>query len=212
MRKLVYHRMRLTTESEIVGTHPQLDVPKNYFKVPNNFKILTSRHFPEITPNLENFIFKRVAKLTDLLSSYLPYTDIGVFVNEKFKDLIANFYVKNFQFYDCSLIAEDKDFIAQLAANPYFFLHLIHVNEIVDFSQSLFEDIKTGQMITVNSEDQLPMLSSPKKLVLKETPDLFRSPFDIDLLVSESLKQAIEEASISGVWFKEYEGNEFYFD
>lgn len=210
MRKLVYYKMRLSTESEIVGTHPQLDVPKNYFKVANNFEILQFREFPSAKPNLDNFIFKKAAKLTDLLSSYLPATSIGVFVNQKFKDLIANFYVKNFQFYNCSLIPADKDFTNKLAENPYFFLHIIYVNEIVDFSSSVFKDLKMNAIITGKNENQLPMLSSPQKLVLKETPDLFRSPFDVDLLVSESLKKAIEEAKISGVWFEEFKGNEFY--
>ncbi len=154
MRKLVYYRMRLSTESEIVGTWPQLDVPKNYFKVANNFEILTSRYFPETPPNLENFIFKRPAKLTDLLSSYLPDTDIGVFVNQNFKNLTANFDVKGFQFYNFKLIPADKDFAHQLSATPFFFLHLIHVNTIVNFSQSIFEDLKTNQMITVDNEEQ----------------------------------------------------------
>ncbi|MFC7348962.1 imm11 family protein [Chryseobacterium zhengzhouense] len=212
MRKIVYYRMKLSTESEIVGTWPQLDVPKNYFKIINNFEILQFREFPSVEPNLDNFIFKRGAKLTDLLSSYLPSTSVGVFVNQKFRDLIVNFNVKNFRFYNSSLIAADKDFTKKLAENPYFFLHLIYVNEIVDFSQSVFKDLKTGQLIEVNNEDQLPLFLSPKKLVLKETLDLFRSPFDVDFLVSESLKKAMEEANISGVWFEEFKGNEFYIE
>lgn len=210
MRKVVYYRMKLSTESEILGTWPQLDVPKNYFKVINNFEILQFREFPSVEPNLDNFIFKKGAKLTNLLSSYLPSTSVGVFVDQKFRDLIANFNVKNFRFYNCSLITADKDFTKKLAEDPYFFLHLVYVNEIVDFSLSVFKDLKKSEMITGNNENQLPMFSSPKKLVLKETPDLFRSPFDVDLLVSQSLKKAIEEANISGVWFEEFKGNEFY--
>jgi len=202
--------MRLSTESEIVGAYPQLDVPQKYFKIPNNFETLSSRIFPEKSPNLENFIFKRGSKLTDLLSSYLPDLDIGVFVNQKFKDLISNFYVKNSQFYNCSLIADDKKLADQVAINPYFFLHVIHVNEIVDFSKSVFEDLKTNQMINIDKEEEMSPFLYPVKLLLKETPDLFRSPFNIALLVSESLKKAMKEANISGVWFEEYKGNEFY--
>lgn len=210
MRKVVYYSLRLSTESEIVGIWPQLDVPQKYFKIPNNFEILSSRSFPEKSPNLENFIFKRSAKLTDLLSSYLPDLDIGVFVNQKFRDLMSNFYVKNFQLYNCSLIANDKDFTKRFAENPYFFLHLIHVNEIVDFSKSVFKDLKTGEMISVDNEVQRSPFLRPEKLFLKEAPDLFRSPFNIALLVSESLKKAMEEANISGIWFEEFKGNEFY--
>lgn len=202
--------MRLSTESEIVGAYPQLDVPQKYFKIPNNFETLSSRIFPEKSPNLENFIFKRGSKLMDLLSSYLPDLDIGVFVNQKFKDLISNFYVKSSQFYNCSLIADDKKLADQLAVNPYFFLHVIHVNEIVDFSKSVFEDLKTNQMINIDKEEEMSPFLYPVKLLLKETPDLFRSPFNIAFLVSESLKKAMEEANISGVWFEEFKGNEFY--
>lgn len=210
MKKLVYYKMRLSTESKIVGTWPQLDVPKKYFKVPNNFEILSSRSFPEKSPNLENFIFKSGTKVTDILSSYLPDLDIGVFVNQKFKDLISNFYIKNFQFYNCSLMAADNKIAEQLAENPYFFLHIIHGNEILDFSQSIFENLKTNQMVVIDSEEEVSPFLFPIKLFLKETPDLFRSPFNIALLVSESLKKTIEESNITGIWFEEFKGNEFY--
>lgn len=210
MKKVVYYEMDLCTESEIVGTYPQVDVPPKYFKVPNNFETLSLRSFPEIDPNLEGFIFKRTAKLTDVLSSHMLHSSIGVFVDKRFKNLIENFYVKNSQFYDCSLIAADKDSSEQLSENSYFFLHLIYANEILDFSQSVFEDVKTDEMVTIDNEEQRAPFLRPVTLFLKETPDLFRSPFNIALLVSESLKQAIEEANISGVRFEEYKSNEFY--
>lgn len=210
MKKVVYYEMDLSTESEIVGTYPQVDVPQKYFKVPNNFETLSVRSFPETNPNLENFIFKRAAKLTDVLSSHMLHSSIGVIVDKKFKDLIENFYVKNSQFYNCSLIAADKNFTQQLAENHYFFLHIIYANEILDFSQSVFEDLRTDEMVTIDNEEQRAPFLRPVKLFLKEAPDLFRSPFNIALLVSESLKKAMEEANISGVWFEEFTGNEFY--
>lgn len=147
MKKVVYYQMELATESEIVGTYPQVDVPKHYFKVPDNFETLSLGSFPEANPNLENFIFKRAAKRTDVLSSHMLHSSIGVFIDKKCKDLIENFCVKNFQFYDCTLIAADKGFEAQLAENPYFFLHLIYANEVLDFSQSVFENLKTDERL-----------------------------------------------------------------
>ena len=210
MKKVIYYEMDLSTESEIVGTYPQIDVPQKYFKVPNNFETLSVGSFPETNPNLENFVFKRAAKLTDVLSSHMLHSSIGVFVDKKFKDLIENFYVKNCQFYNCSFIAVGENFAEKLAENPYFFLHLIYANEIVDFSQSIFEDLKTDEIVKIDNEEQRAPFLRPIKLFLKETPDLFRSPFNIALLVSESLKKAIEEANISGILLKEYKSNEFY--
>ncbi|VXB16918.1 imm11 family protein [Chryseobacterium sp. 8AT] len=212
MKKVIYYEMDLSTEIEIVGTYPQVDVPQKYFKVPNNFETLSVRSFPETNPNLENFVFKRAAKLTDVLSSHMLHSSIGVFVDKKFKDLIENFYVKNFQIYNCSLIAADKNFAQQLAENHYFFLNLIYANEILDFSQSVFEDLKTDEIVKIDNEEQRAPFLHPVKLFLKETPDLFRSPFNIALLVSESLKKTLEEANISGILFKEYKNNEFYIE
>lgn len=98
----------------------------------------------------------------------------------------------------------------QLAENSYSFLHSIQANEIIDFRQSVFEDLKTNPRIAVENVEQMSPFLHPVKLFLKETPDLFRSPFNIALLVSESLKQAIEKAAISGVWFEEFKANQCY--
>lgn len=210
MKKVVYYEMDLSTESKFVGTYPQLDVPKTYFKVADNFEILSIRAFSSVKPNLDNFIFKRSAKLTDVFSSHMLHSSIGVFVNQKFKDVIEKFYVKNFQFYNCKLISANKDFDNQFESTAYSFFHLIYANEILDFSQSIFKDLKTDEMVTIYNEDERAPFLRPVKLFLKETPDLFRSPFDITFLVSEPLKKAMEEANISGVWFKEFKSNEFY--
>jgi hypothetical protein len=209
MKEIVYYKMQLSTEKEVVGTWPQLDVPKNYFKVGNNFKILGFREFPNSKPNLENFIVKNTAKLTDVMSSESPNSSIGIFVKEKIKELILSYNIKGGDFYKSTFISKNSK-ITKKELNDYYFLHLIECTQIIDFQKSKFEDLATNQMIAVEKEDDLPIFKRPIKLFLKEIPDIFRSPYKVEILVSESLKLEMEKTKVSGIWFEKYTWNEFY--
>lgn len=208
MKEIVYYKMQLSTEKEVVGTWPQLEVPKNYFKVDNNFKILGFREFPINAPNLDNFIVKNAAKLTDVMSSDSPNSSIGIFVNEKIKELILSYNMKGGDFYKSTFVSKNLE-LTKKEFN-YYFLHLIECVQIIDFQKSEFEDLSTNTIVSVSKEEDLPIFKRAKKLVLKETPDIFRSPYKVEILVSESLKSEMEKMKISGIWFEKYTWNEFY--
>lgn len=60
MKRITYYSLQEATESEKIGSWPQLDAPKRYWKVENIYnKVLDYRKFPEVTPNLDNFTLKR---------------------------------------------------------------------------------------------------------------------------------------------------------
>lgn len=213
MQKLVYYSMQHPTESEQIGTWPQLEIVRKYWKVKNNYEMLTSRAFPEVTPNLDTFILKRGAKRTDMLSAEMLHDSVGVLISDRFKSLLENYQVRDFRLYTCCLVSPfDENFKNRKEPELFCFnfLHLIHNRNIVDFPQSMFEDLKTNQMLTVDREEQLPISAYPIKIALKETPDLFRDPFGINILVSEQLKSAIEAAGITGVWFEDRIICEYY--
>jgi len=216
MKKLLYYSLKHNTEWEKIGTWPQLEPPRRYWKVKNNYdEALDYRKFPEETPNLNNFTLKRTAKRTDVLSAEMPGIGgrIGMFVSEKFKSLVENYTLRNFRFYNCKLISPfDENFNKRKEPELFHFnyLNFIHTTDLIDFKQSVFEDLKTNQMVTVENEDQRDPFLQPRKLFLKETPDLFCPPYDIKILVSEQLKTAIEESGITGVWFEDRIICEFY--
>lgn len=216
MKRIIYYSIQNSTENEKVGCWPQLEPPKKYWKVKNNYdEALNYRKFPEVAPNLDNFSLKAIAKRTDVLSAEMPGigSNIGMFVSEKFKNLLQNYTLKNFRFYDCKLISpfdENFDKRNEPELFNFNFLNFIHTTDLVDFKKSVFKDLKTSQMVTVENEDQISPFLRPRKLFLKEKPDLFCAPYDIDILVSEQLKTAIEEAGITGIWFEDRIICEFY--
>lgn len=216
MKKINYYSIKKATESENVGCWPQLEPPKRYWKIKNNYDdALDFRKFPDEAPNLDNFTLKRIAKRTDVLSAEMPGVGsrIGMFVSDKFKTLVANYALKDFRFYDCKLISlYDENFHKRNEPELFHFnyLNLIHTTDLIDFKQSVYENLKTNQMVTIENEEQRSMFLYPRKLVLTETPDLFCSPYDVSILVSEPLKAAIEEAGITGVWFDDHIVCEFY--
>lgn len=216
MKELVYYSLHHNTEWEKIGVWPQLEPPKRYWKVENNYdKALDYRKFPEVAPNLDNFSLKRAAKRTDVLSAEMPGVGgrTGMFVNEKFKTLVENYTLKDFRFYDCKLLApfnEDFDKRKEPKLFNFNYLNFIHTTDLIDFKHSVFQDLKIDQMVTVENEEQRDPFLRPRKLFLKETPDLFCAPYDTNILVSERLKAAIEEAGITGVWFEDRMSCEYY--
>ncbi|MFM2386675.1 MAG: hypothetical protein RL660_1432 [Bacteroidota bacterium] len=216
MKRITYYSIKNATEREKIGCWPQLEPPKRYWKVENNYdKALDYRKFPQVKPNLDNFSLKRIAKRTDVLSAEMPGVGgcIGLFVSEKFKRLVENYNLKDFRFYDCKLISPfDEDFNNRKEPEVFNFnfLNFIHSVDIIDFKRSVFENLKTNEMITIENEEERTMFLHPRQLFLKETPDLFCSPYGISILVSEQLKTAIEEAGITGIWFEDRIACEFY--
>lgn len=137
---------------------------------------------------------------------------VGMFVSDKFKTLVGNYILKDFRFYDCKLIApfENGKNKKEPELFDFNYLNFIHPIDILDFKHSVFEDLKINEMVTIENEEQRSPFLRPRKLFLKETPDLFCSPYNTSILVSERLKAAIEEAGITGVWFEDRIICEFY--
>ncbi|MDR6919747.1 imm11 family protein [Chryseobacterium sp. 2987] len=205
LKKLVYYALHSATESEKVGSWPQLEASRGYYKVKNNFVTLDNREFPDETPNLDTFTLKRIARQTDVLSADMLHSSIGIYVSDTFKNLVKKYDILNFRFYDCQLAVPDPSYKTKKTEQlPFNFLHLIDRKDNIDFTQSVFWDLKEEKLITVDHVEQLPMFNFRRKLVLKKAPDLFREPFSIGVLVSERLKIAMEEAGITGIWFEEF--------
>ena len=149
MKKLLYYSLKHNTEWEKIGTWPQLEPPRRYWKVKNNYdEALDYRKFPEETPNLNNFTLKRTAKRTDVLSAEMPGIGgrIGMFVSEKFKSLVENYTLRNFRFYNCKLISPfDENFNKRIVKSPKLYFcdtglvcSLLNIKTVDEFMLSHF--------------------------------------------------------------------------
>ncbi len=192
-----------STSLEEVGVWEQLDIPKDYYKKQNNFKILDYRSFPQIEPNLENFRLKKGAILTDVLSSYLPAKSLGIFVSKKFKELLGQVNIHGVRFYKTSIELKTGE-----VSEGYHFMHLIdNCVELIDFDHSVFVDFsEENKQVHLKDKDRvdLPDFVEPKKLVLFKRVDVLRSPYNVEILISEGLKNKMEEYGITGAYFERY--------
>lgn len=212
MKQINYLLLKQSTNLKEIGFWEQLDVPKEYYNVPNNFKILEYDKFPTVTPNLENFRLREKAKLTDCLSSFMPTPSIGLFVSKKLQNLVSNFLLEGIKFYPSTIVKTDDTTI-----DSYSFLHVVdqyHGN--INYEKSIFVDFSEDDEpeVDIKEEDKifLPDCVEPRKIVLKTKIDLFRQPYDVSILVSEDLRKAIEAEGITGVEFDNRIGTEFYLD
>ncbi|WP_299460876.1 DUF1629 domain-containing protein [uncultured Microscilla sp.] len=212
MKKVDYLLLKHSTNLKEIGFWEQLDVPEEYYNVPNNFKILEYDKFPEVSPNLENFRLREKANLTDCLSSFMPTPSIGFFISKKFQGLFNDFLLEGIRFYPTTIMKADGTTI-----DSYSFLHVVdQYHDNINYEKSVFVDFSEDDEpeVDIKEEDKifLPDCVEPRKIILKNEVDLFRCPYDTSTLVSTKLKSTIEQEGITGVEFDDRVGIEFYLD
>lgn len=213
MKRVNYYKISNTTVSSEIGVWPQLDVPREYYDIPNNFKILQYKEFPECKPNLDGFRLRFGSILTDVLSADMINFS-GMFVSSKFKSLVEQAKVQGGRFYKVVLDSEEPPESYGDKLNQYYFFHLIDVGpNLIDYEKSEFRNIlKNNQIVKISSHDNYHPTKQPKKLILKYCPDILRRPYSIETLISESFLERIKTESITGLEIEPYTWVEFYED
>ncbi|MCT4637814.1 MAG: hypothetical protein N4A72_08900 [Bacteroidales bacterium] len=204
MQQIKYFSLSPTTETKEIGVWEQIDVV-DYNRDTLLVKDLAYRSFPDSIPDFSGFKVKNGARYTDIMSSFLPTKSIGVFVSDKLKQLIESENLYAGRFYPALSVRED-----------YWFLHIIDkATDIVDFKKSDFIDFsEDNRYVEIDEEDYecLPDFVEPKKIVLKHMVDIFRSPYNIEVLISERFKDVLEKHNITGTYIQEYDSCEFFTD
>ncbi|MEY5047564.1 MAG: hypothetical protein RLZZ175_923 [Bacteroidota bacterium] len=127
-------------------------------------------------------------------------------ISARFKEILEKFNIPNLKFYPGSVIWKDIEY-------PYYVFHLlIRQFDYIDFSKSTFiqgniDGQKDGELIVNgnNMDEVTDKLDSPiwifEKAIMKpefETIDMTHLGV-IGIVISERLKNAIEEANLTGV-------------
>lgn len=206
-----FYRLRNSTNSKEIGVWEQLNVPKNYYKVENNFTILdNASEFPETAPNLENFRIKTGAKLTDVLSAEMIHSSTGLFVSSKLAKIIKNYKTSGIRFYETSLVSKGD------VRTDYEFMYFIHdYYDMIDYDKSEFVDFTEDDAIVEIKEEEkrdMPGFYEPRKITLKEDIDIFRAPYDVKILISQRLKDEFGKEKITGVEIEEFTKVQFYLE
>ncbi len=210
MLLLQYYELKPCSDISVTGTYEQINVPMSlkYYKQPNTYKILEYKSFPKNTPDLSYFPLKPGTKLTDIMSAFAPPISKGIFTGKRFYNLVKQHKMTNGKWYPASFIFEKRKIIEN-----YQFLHLIDKpSHIINFQKSVFADFSENEKeVKLNPEDydDLPDMVEPKIIVLNQTIDIFRSPYDVKILISEKLKEKMEQEKLTGFETHKYEPCEF---
>ena len=223
MKKVNYYKISYSVDKKITGTKDSqiinfIDPENNSVERTKNYSYIGLNH---IDSSLDFTKFKAddKAKRTDILSS--NFFSSYYIISKKFKKIIEDFTFHNIIFLDSVVTFKNSKY-------DYFILSIIETIDIINFSKSTFILDRLspalrfgGDIIEVTSNDDYSLKSSkiwdekgfsygliPTKIILNYMSDLVKLPFGITL-ISEELKQKIEEEKLTGVVFEETD-IEFY--
>lgn len=189
-----------STQLDVTGTYPQVKLSSDVFKEnKHDFKILNSEKLPDGQINLNGFILDDKALKTDILSSDELNNKIGLFLSKKAYDILKTIKSHLMSFYPIKINNQE-----------YFFLQVVSCHDLIDYQKSLFKDmINSGKIEKVESYKDYALRRSTTYLKAQEifvlnSPQLFRVPFDAEILITEELKNSLEKADLSGMNIKPY--------
>lgn len=220
-----YYFLRNTLSVKIKGFYPQIKSVKYYCHIWNTPNFMGNIHFEKFPDDvvLATPILNEKANLTDLIEIGDVGFNLNLLISGKLKEVLEKYIGENNgEFINCPIMKSDVEFSDYWVFNGYSFNQ-----EYIDFNNSLikyekqdddFETTYKTKMIFLSLEnlkqfDEYVKIAQEKtelitieKLILKEniSSDFFmlRHVFNGIYLVSEKLKQEIEEAGCTGVEFQ----------
>lgn len=160
---------------------------------------------------MDLFIADPKAKKTDLLSTIFLGTN-GLFVSQKFQDFLNQYKVSHCNYLPVYIKNLGED-------NENSFLNLIRC-PLLDFEKSEFEvkhrkKPENNYPIQLKSHEEFlsennkfsdySIRIAVNKAVIKEEPDLFMYEINGRKLISERLKNAIEQSDLKGIWIEPFD-------
>lgn len=212
--KLFYLEQK--TEPEIIGFYPQTRRTKNkgyHVDAYNSERKVSRDAFPEFNPRYGLELHPKSITTDVLDKSTLPF---GYVVSERFKEILENHNLPPHRFYNIDVFGTSDTF--------YWFHSITNISKFIDFEKTeieVFNVIKQVVLETIKGLTFEKIKKMKRETVLKRGIALrFKSIalnndfpnydiFQIDgaqyfTLISEKLKQKLEEENITGIGLKEY--------
>lgn len=202
-----YFLLKGASSRKDVGRYPQTKLPDDYplerLHNATGRYTLTNDYFPDIEPELLCELHPK-SKLTDVLSIGNISAN-GLFISQRFRDLLLKFDLMESQFYLGKLITQENEL-------DYYWFHPIGEGLGIDFSKTVFKDDSGNENIRINQLKDSIDFAEDKNIILGlqkiyfnenfKKLDLFFIPFFQyvgDFFISERLKDAIIKNKISGI-------------
>ncbi|MDY7395725.1 hypothetical protein UMM65_10760 [Aureibaculum sp. 2210JD6-5] len=216
-----YYVIRHSLDPKIVGAHQQVEEAKYTCHVWDDPLFIDRLSFTKIDvePKVANAILTKKSKLTDLISAPIIGFNKKLLVSSKLKKILMKYRKTGVQFFRSGVFRDN------IFYEEYWILNMYEINmDFIDFKKSSFVFRKRKpeggtylESVNVNSYDKFKKILS-KKNELKFTQffvDEIRLADKIDqdffvlnhvnggvkYVVSEKLKQEIEEEGCTGIEF-----------
>lgn len=207
--------------SKIVGKFFQSEtIAWNYGNI-DNPKLLNNIYFQKVDfdPIVPIPILHKKAKITDLISNVNAGGSLHLIISKKLKIIIEKHRTKGLQFFKTSIIKENIEY------DNYFAMNMYESNmEFVDFEKSNVNirvrkkeggtelikiQVNTLEefLSTVNFHKEKMEIVTIDNIFLNNqvNEDLFMLKNSVNIIVSEKLKQEIEDAGCTGIEFQPIE-------
>ena len=219
-----YFALEHSKNKKILGRFNQCSKILHNCHVDNEPNFIDRHPFEKIefTPILSTLVLDPKSKITDLIKvSSTGFSFGSVVISEKLKNIFEGLNCYGLQFFATHLL-QDNDVI-----NRYWQTHIYDSPfQYVDFEKSKFTLMNTENSIAIEENirihdvkefiNQNESLDYPKKIIIKNI--VFKENFDLDYfllrylekggnhgIVSEKLKNEIENQGITGIEFRPIE-------
>ncbi|NQY30685.1 MAG: hypothetical protein HRT69_14600, partial [Flavobacteriaceae bacterium] len=235
MKKINFYKLNYSIDLNVVGKiyRKELNYQIQEFVDAENtdeerFNLYGGGDSSHISNELDMTKFKthNNAIMTDLMSSSF-FRKQGCFVSDRFVELLEKFNIEESKVLDCVITNKEKTY-------NYKILSVVATAENINLEKSIFriiEDLVSNPEIKetgvkfnslegladktreVYFETDGEFKIEPITVILNKETDLFQSELDYKILISERLKNKIEESGLTGFDFERSEvKTEFYED
>lgn len=217
-----YFAIESSLNEKLMGKIPQVKEFKHNCNIDEESNFIDNFIFEkiEIQPILSNVVLFANAKQTDLIDTLGDVGfKFGYLISDKFKQILDQFNCYGFQFFKTYVIQENEKLNDYWVINKYDFPH-----QFIDFKKTVFllndRDVNRNlisEPISFRSIEDFNLLVNsikyPKMILIRDL--FFTDDFEFDLfsirfyekgghkgIVSEKLKNEIENSGITGIEFK----------
>lgn len=216
-----YYAIRTSLNNKIAGTNPQSIHARHNCHIWDEPKFIDRVQFKRIDfePITSNAIIEKKSKLTDLISSGGVGFTLKLLISGKLKKQLEKYALGKCQFFEAPVIFQDKSVKNYFIVNPYHF-----DLQNIDFENSTYllkkknkDRTRTTEIMESLSSDEFFDFIDRKEEIgysqffvenLKLKSEIKDSFFvlkhvegGVKYLVSENLKQEIEDAGCTGIEF-----------
>lgn len=213
-----YYSIQHSLDKKIMGNDPQVKEVIYHCSVNNEPRFIGKFHFEEIKvePIIANPVLYSKSKLTDLIYLWNIGFNYVKLISGKLKSILEKQRTSGLQFIQCSVFKDGVEY------SDYWLLNMFESNnEFIDFEKSkIIVGVKKDEggtyqkteiVSSVSEFDSLVEFHKQKMEIVKAeniylkddiTKDFFMLKNSIKYMVSEKLKQEIEDAGCTGIEFQ----------